>query len=154
MDKQDKVSGWVWLITGLLIVIGSISLLDVGTFYNPGPGLFPLMTGALLGFLSFMILIRATLNKATEKGNLRELWAGLKWQKMLYTIGALFIYSLIIDRIGFLLTTFLLLIFLFRAIEPQRWRVVIGSSVLISIVFYLVFDRLLQVQLPRGFWGF
>lgn len=154
MNRQDQVSSFVWLISGLLIVIGSVSLLDVGTFYNPGPGLFPLMMGILLSFLSSIILIKATSKKEAEKGSIGVLWAGLNWRKMLYTIGALFIYSLIVNLIGFLLTTFFLLIFLFRAIEPQKWKIAIGSSILISIGFYLVFDRLLQVQLPRGFWGF
>jgi len=138
----------------LLIIIGSLSLLEVGTFYNPGPGLFPLMMGILLSFLSLIILMSAILNKAAEKRKLAELWEGSNWQKMLYTAGSLFVYPLVLDILGFLLTTFLLLVFLFRAIEPQKWRIAIGSSILISIAFYLVFDRTLQVQLPRGFCGF
>jgi putative tricarboxylic transport membrane protein len=71
-----------------------------------------------------------------------------------YTIAILFVYALLLESVGFLLMTLLLFIFLFRRIEPQKWKFVTGVSVLASVGAYLIFDRILQVQLPRGFFGF
>jgi len=154
MDKQDQITSLVWLLIGLSITIGSISSLRIGTTREPGPGLFPLLAGFLVSFFSLAILIKATFSKTSEKRNLRKLWDGLNWRGVVYTIGALLTYSSLLEVVGFLLTTLLLLIYLFRAIKPQKWRLAIGLSFLLSIVSYLVFDRFLQVQLPRGFWGF
>jgi hypothetical protein len=50
--------------------------------------------------------------------------------------------------------TALLLLFLFRAIEPQKWKMAIGLAISSSVGFYLLFDRVLQVSLPKGIFGF
>jgi fumarate reductase subunit D len=46
-----------------------------------------------------------------------------------------------------------LMFFLFRAVEPQRWSVVIAGSVVTSLFTYILFRLWLQVQLPMGLWG-
>jgi hypothetical protein len=98
--------------------------------------------------------LKATFQKKSGEKNVRDLWANLHWKKVLYTIAILFVYALLLESVGFLLITLLLFIFLFRKIEPQKWKLVIGLSVLASFGAYLIFDRILQVQLPRGLFGF
>ena len=153
MDKRDLVSSLVWFSMGLFIILGSLSL-EIGTLNNPRSGLFPLIAGSLLSLFSLVILTQATLAKTSEKKSLSELFAGSHWRKVLYTIGVLLIYSIMLNTIGFLVVTLLLLIFLFRGIEPQKWKIAIGLSILASVISYLLFDRALQLQLPRGFLGF
>lgn len=154
MNRQDQLSGLILLVIGLLITLGTLASLRTGTLQDPGPGLLPLMTGILLSLFSSTILIKATFSKRSEKRTLIEVWTGLNWPKIFYTIGALLIYCIILNYFGFLVTTLLLLMFLFRAIEPQGWKLVLSLSILASVVSYLIFDRVLQVQLPRGFLGF
>jgi len=154
MNRQDQISSLIWLLLGLFIIIGSLSSLKIGTARDPGPGLFPIIAGVSLSLFSFVILVKATFVKTSEKRSLRELWTGLNWERIFYVTGALLLYSILLQTVGFLLLTLLLLIFLFRAIEPQKWKLAIGISILASVISWLVFDRLLQVQLPRGFLGF
>lgn len=154
MNRQDQLSSLVWLFVGLFIIVGSLYSLKVWTASEPGPGLFPLIAGILLSFMSLIILIKGTFTKTLEKKSLRVLWSGLKWKKVFYMTGALLIYSLILDFIGFILSTLLLLIFLFIGIQPQKWKVAIGLSLFTSVGSYLLFYRILQVQLPRGLLGF
>ena len=154
MDRQDQISSLSWLLIGLFITIGSIYSLRTGTTSNPGPGFFPLIAGILLAVFSLAILLKATFAKKSEKNGLRSLWAGLNWGGIFYTMGALLIYSMLLKTIGFLLMTFLLLIYLFRVIEPQKWKLAIGLSILASSISYILFGRILQLQLPRGFLGF
>ena len=154
MDRQDQISSLVWLAAGLFIVIGSIVSLDMGTFREPGAGLFPLITGSLLSFLSALFLFRTILTKRAEKRSLGELWEGTYWPRVIYATGALLIYTFLLKTVGFLLMTLLLLIFLFRGMEPQKWRLAIGLSILAAAGSYVIFDRVLQVSLPKGFLGF
>jgi len=121
---------------------------------DPGPGLFPFLAGMLLIVFSLSVFLKATFQKESGKKNIRQLWATSHLKKVLYTIAVLLIYTLLLERVGFLLMTLLLFIFLLRKIEPQKWRLVIGLSVLASVGAYLMFDRILQVQLPRGLFGF
>ena len=154
MNRQDQISSFLWLLMGLFIIIVSVFSLSIGTVADPGPGLFPLIMGVALSSLSLVILIKSTFEKSIERKTLDKLWTGLKWPKMFYTIGALLVYIIILDKIGFLLTTFFLLIFLMRVIEPQKWRLVIGLSILASVGSYVLFGRLLEMELPTGFIGF
>jgi putative tricarboxylic transport membrane protein len=152
MNKRDSVSGLACLCVGLFITIGSVSSLEVGTLSSPAPGLFPFVAGAVLSLLSLAILIKAAFVK--EKRSLGELWAGSNWLGVFYAIGSLLIYSILLEWVGFVIMTALLLIFLFRAIEPQRWKMAIGLAISSSVGFYLLFDRVLQVLLPKGIFGF
>jgi len=154
MNRQDQVGSFVWLLMGLFIIIASLSLLKVGTVLEPGPGLFPLITGGLLSLLSLITLSKAFLKQSAENRCLRELWAGLNWSRSFLTLGALSVYVIVLNIIGFILTTLLLLFFLFRVMEPQRWKLVIGLSVLGSFGSYFLFERLLQIPFPKGIFGF
>jgi len=154
MKRPNQIGSLVWIFVGILIILGSLTSLKIGTANDPGPGLFPLLAGLSLTVFSSAIFLRATFQRIPEKKNVRSLWATLHWKKVVYTITVLFIYTLLLESAGFLLMTLLLFIFLFRKIEPQKWKLVIGLSVLASLGAYLIFDRILQVQLPRGLFGF
>jgi len=154
MNRQDQISSFVWFFIGLLIVVGSVTSLKIGTVSDPGAGFCPLLAGILLTGFSLVIFLMATFEKISEKNNLRQLWAGLNWPKIVYTMIALLSYALLLETAGFLLVTLLLFVFLLRKIEPQKWKLVVGLSVIASVGAYLIFDRLLQIQLPRGVLGF
>ena len=49
--------------------------------------------------------------------------------------------------------TFLVMGFLFRVIEPQRWRTVIAGAFFSAVGAYLIFEAWLKVELPKGFLG-
>jgi hypothetical protein len=55
--------------------------------------------------------------------------------------------------LGFLLSTFFLLLFLFRMLEPQRWRVVILMTVLTVTLCYVLFGVFLELRFPGGLLG-
>ena len=154
MGTKDFIGSLAWLAVGLAIVVGSLSSLDVGTANEPGPGLLPLIAGIVISLLALVIVAKSFFAKTCREMDLIKCWKTSRGLKLLYTIGALLIYAVMLDHVGFLFMTLLLLLFLFRKIEPQTWKWAIGLSILASVGSYLLFDRFLQAQLPRGFWGF
>ena len=70
------------------------------------------------------------------------------------TLGALLVYALLLEWLGFLLTTFALLVFFFRVLQRQSWIAVVGGALATSLLSSLVFKTWLGVQLPAGPWGF
>lgn len=151
MKKNDEISSLVWMSLAAYICIESIRL-PVGSWRDPGAGFFPLLSGIFLGFLSGLAFVKARLQKQKESG---ETWYSKdKWKSLISVLVVLFGYAFLLEIFGFLLSTFLLLIFLFRGIEPQRWVVAIGGSALASILSYAVFQLWLKTQLPKGILGF
>lgn len=63
-------------------------------------------------------------------------------------------YAFLLEKAGFVVSTFLLLFVLFKAVEHQGWRLAVGGSLAVAIASYAIFDRWLMLQLPKGFWGF
>jgi putative tricarboxylic transport membrane protein len=123
----------------------------VGGLHNPGPGFLPFYTAILLGLLALISLLQ-TLKES--EGSASEIWGGIQFGKLAILLGTLFLYVFLLDRLGFLLGTFLLLLVLFRIVEPYSWKIVLFSSLLTTAATYFFFVILLESRLPRGLWGF
>jgi putative tricarboxylic transport membrane protein len=139
-----------WLVLSTAVCVESWSL-KVGGLHNPGPGFLPFYTAILLGLLALISLLQ-TLKES--KGPASEIWGGIQLGKLAILLGTLFLYVFLLDRLGFLLGTFLLLLVLFRIVEPYGWKTILLSSLLTIGGTYLFFVILLESRLPRGFLGF
>jgi hypothetical protein len=77
-------------------------------------------------------------------------WRGVPWQKGVKVMATLFLYVAVFHWLGFILSTFLLLLFLFKGLEPQKWGTAILISALTVGICYLVFNVFLELQFPPG----
>jgi hypothetical protein len=153
MKRYDQMSSLVWLILAICICIES-SRLSFGSFHNPGPGFLPLLVGLILGIFSLIVFLQATLSGKPQE-SLPPWYPKERWRKLIWVLIALFSYAVCLETLGFLISTFLLLVFLFRyGMEPKRWVVAIGASAMASFSSYAVFELWLRTQLPRGIFGF
>ena len=73
-------------------------------------------------------------------------------KKVLLGLTALFAYGLILSYAGYLITTFVFMVFILRLVEPVPWKTVIGTGLATAVISYLLFVVLLEVQLPGAWW--
>ena len=150
--EKDRISALFWVVMAIGICFGSVRL-SLGGLHKPGPGFFPFLVGSILGILSFLIFLQSF--KALPGDEKRAFWPNPKRSlKMTYILIALILYALGMDYVGFLFSTLLFLGFLLKAIEPQRWSVVLSGSILGTILFYGVFKYWLDIPFPTGILGF
>ena len=123
------------------------SKLPIGSFLSPDAGLFPLWTAILLGVLSLILLGQALRDRGREKG--KGLSRPGEGKKVAFTVGGLLGFIVFYESLGFLISTFLLMAFLFYS-AGHRWRTSIGTAVLSALACYLLFDTLLKATLPAG----
>jgi putative tricarboxylic transport membrane protein len=148
MALYDKIIGFVWLFLGILICLMS-NRIKLGEPSSPGSGFIPFLNGCLLIFLSLIDLIRiffASKDSREKKG----FWDGVMWDKPAFAVASLIAYILLLPILGYLITTFLFLVFLIKLIEPLRWRTVFIISAATVAGSYLVFSYWLMCQFPRG----
>jgi len=150
MRKAYIIANLVWLALAAAICTESIRL-KVGSFQMPGPAFLPFFAGALLGILSLISLVQTWREKETQEAGP---WGGTPFLKLALLLGVLFIYTALLEVLGFVLGTFLLLLFLFRVVEPVGWKTVILVTVLTMGGTYLLFGILIESSLPKGFLGF
>ncbi len=151
MKRYDQISAIFWVLFATYICVESLRM-PLGTWRDPGPGFLPLGSGLILGALSLVCYLQARLRKSEEPED--PWYPREKGKNLILALVALFAYVIFLEALGFLLGSFLLLLFLFRGIESQKWMVSIGGSALASFLCYVVFQLWLQTQLPKGVLGF
>jgi putative tricarboxylic transport membrane protein len=125
--------------------------LHVGSVHRPGPGFLPFYAALLLAALALASLVT---DWRTASGSAAHIWGGIGWGRMLIMLAALFLYVAVLERLGFVVATFLLLLVLFRLVEPYRWTRVLLFSAVTMAAAYGFFVVLLDSRLPMGPWGF
>lgn len=147
------VSGLIFFILGVSLCIASMKL-KFGYFHKPGPGFMPFLSGAFLGLLGLMLTFSSFLKRVSQEGELNRKKNSVNWKRVLIYISAIFAYALVLNSLGFLITTFIFLIVLFKLAEPKRFMVPIVLSLSSVILSYLLFWVWLRCPLPRGILSF
>jgi hypothetical protein len=137
----------------LLACVGGLKL-GFGTFHQPQAGFMPFLSGLILGLLALVDLISGLLTQWKGEKEDKEIWSEIGWGKILLTLAVLFIYTALFSVLGFIIGTILLLLFLFRLMEPRSWWIVLSASLVTTGLFYVGFKIGLDSQLPRGLLGF
>ena len=136
---------------GIGVCYGGYNL-DLGTLNDPGSGFMFFWVGIIMIGLSLIILIK-TIKKTAVAGELKILWTGIRLKKVVSILIALLLYAFFFVPLGFILSTILLLIFLFKAVEPQRWSWAILGAIISTLAIYGLFHLWLKSPLPKGFLG-
>jgi len=153
LGKKDLIPGMIWMALGIGVAIYS-SRLRLGTLGTPGPGLMPFLLGLSLCVCSAWVTTRSLVLVVKEKGVREEgIWSQVDLKKIALVIGSLLGYAFLLERIGFVITTLVILFVLFRTVGSQKWHYVLVSSFLTVFVTYLVFVTILKVELPYGILG-
>jgi putative tricarboxylic transport membrane protein len=145
--RHDKVTALFLLAVSVFFCVGSLPL-GLGKLHNPGAGFIPFFGGILLGCLSLGIFISTLRGKGASFG------LGKHWKKGAWVLGCLFFYLFVLNKIGFIITTFIFMILLLVSFRPRRWSGILLVSALTVVFSYLIFVRFLGVDLPKGAFGF
>ncbi len=151
MGRYDLFSGF--FLTAVSVGASMMAYrLGVGNLRQPGPGLIPFGTAALLGLMSIGLVIRRLLQ--SRRGNKGEkIFQGIRWQTIILVLSALLGYGIAFNVLGFSLCTFLLMTLLLGVVGRKKWWLTAGASILIVTATYLVFVAWLGCEFPRGFFG-
>ena len=145
MARRDAAVAAVTLAFGAAAAYES-SKLPFGTVHNPGPAFFPWWTSATITSLG-LVLLAQTLTSDSRRGPEGGLSRIAKVGALLAVLAG---YVLFLEPLGYLLCTFLLILFMLRVTDPQRWAVALSLSAIAAVGSYVLFATWLSVPLPRG----
>lgn len=123
------------------------------TSIGPGPGFFPFWLAMLMGLLSVIWFIQLWLRPlpGTAMDMVPDHTGCFRIASLL---GASVLFGLAVERIGFSLSMFALLLFLLLALGRQRWFTTLAISLIGSFGVHYVFSQHLKVPLPASALGF
>jgi len=152
MRRRDIWSSLVWLGVGIAYLVGS---LGAGLFRKgiPGPGFLPFIIALSLIVLSFMVFFPALSRKKDDAIEVEDFFPEKEsFKKVLFGLIALFAYGFALEYTGYIIATFVFMIFTSRIMERGKWTGPLIMAVLTAVLSYLLFVSL-EVQLPRGVLG-
>jgi putative tricarboxylic transport membrane protein len=138
-----------WAALSILACFGAIRL-GVGSATDPGSGFIFFWSGLILVVLSLLALAESL--RDGEEAN--PGMGALNWRKIVLVLLALLLYAFFLERLGFVVTTFLLLSFLLALIEGAHWGRSLGIASAAAAGSFAIFELWLKIRLPHGIFGF
>jgi putative tricarboxylic transport membrane protein len=156
MLTKQRCAVLVWIGLGVFVTLYSYHI-GLGRFLEPGPGLMPFVLGVVMLLLSLFKLaidvrsqvIEERKRTGTENGGSGRVFLG----KIAAVAAGLLAFALLLEPLGYLLTTFLVLSFLLKVAGYERWLRVLPYSAIITLVTYFGFTYL-GTRFPQGILSF
>ena len=151
------MEGLIWLLLGAGFCAGSFKL-KIGTLQNPGAGFVPFLVGILLIGFGLIMFLSTRWGPWARSERKETKNSGTRSFKDFFipsvTLLILLGYVLLLESLGFLLSSVIFLFLLFKISDPRKWLLPIALSVTTVIISYLLFSVWLKGQFPQGILGF
>jgi putative tricarboxylic transport membrane protein len=153
------------LSNAVLLVIGGgylwyDSRYSLDTLANPGPGIFPLVVGLLLVTLAAiqlarsgrrLLLTRPTAKPGSPAACPPEVSGQTHTERIPWLmVGILVLYLMVVSRIGFLTSTFVLVIICSKLMGTSGWKRPVLLAAGLIVACHFLFSVWLKVPLPTG----
>jgi uncharacterized BrkB/YihY/UPF0761 family membrane protein len=147
--RVNVITGVVLLALAAFCIIYSLGM-PLFDKYSPGPGLFPLLLGVIMALLSSSLIwegIRAKTDKAHKFTNKKGMT-----QAAVLILG-LGVFAFLIPLLGYLIATFLLVVFVMKLVIHNSWKTALLTALTVSAMLFLIFSVALKVNLPESPFG-
>ena len=150
MKKNDTVFGCIFIALGIFIFTQTFFYpsLEKG---HPGPGLFPNLLAILFIIFGGVLILKAKKPSAAE-GEETAPPTHKKVANALFVLGIIIVYVAVVDKVGFLATSAVLLFALMKKLGAPLLRSAI-ASLCITLFINIMFLKILRVPLPPGILG-
>lgn len=144
MKLTDRTLGIVAILFAVFLGVFGYDL-EAPFSYEPiGPKAFPLLIAVIMAICGLILTVKGG-NEAeanTKSANLR----------ILTMVAYIVLYAFLFNILGFVVSTALMTIFVGKLFGAKWLQAIIGGVVM-SVLFFLLFDTALDVVLPQGILG-
>lgn len=142
-SQRDFASGLMFIAIGASFAIGALNY-SFGDSAKPGPGFFPFGLGVMLAALGAFVLFEA-LAIETDDG---EPIGGVAWKPLLFIVGSVVGFGLLLPRLGMVVTLPLLIVVSALAGDEFHWPSALVTAVLLTLLSWGVFIKGLGLTIP------
>jgi uncharacterized membrane protein YhhN len=142
-NLADVVAGIVLIFVGIGAIVGAVGL-RVGTPTEPQPGFFPFLSGLSIFILSSIILVQGWLGRTENRIRFGEI------RRPAMLIAVLIAFVGLLEPLGYVLACPIIVVLALRIMGIRSWKVLLTTSLGLSIGTFVLFDRLLGITLPVG----
>jgi putative tricarboxylic transport membrane protein len=140
--RGERAVAMVLLALGVYVVFSGLGM-PAGTFSTPGPGLFPRAIGTLLAVSSALVFVSAFRRHSGE-----ATMADLGHRDILLVIVVMAVSAAVFAAFGAIASVLVMTALVVKILSQGTWWRAVVFSVLASATAWLLFVRLLGLQLP------
>ena len=150
MKKADIGTGVGLLLLSLAIFWKAFEYRQA-VIYVYGPNFFPQLLAILLGICAITLIVRAFQGKALQQEDRIDAQGFLR---MVLAIGICIGYLLLMQVLGFALSTMVFLFVLMTFLQQQGMLKRLVSSVVVALIVWAIFRYFLVIPIPTGMLSF
>jgi putative tricarboxylic transport membrane protein len=144
MNKTfDRYASIIFLMIGAAFMLESFRISKSAYGSNVGPNVFPFLLGLILVLLSIKLLLETLKYNAGHLPKMK-----LQYKKFFIILAAAILYAILLEPLGYVLTTFLFLIIGFQTMEKGNLLRTVLIAGAFSFGVYYVYVEILQGTLP------
>lgn len=141
-NRQDFCAGVFFMLAGIATMIISESY-RIGTAGRMGPGYFPMALGGLLTALGLVVAAQGVA-RVKEDVPLPP----LSFRPLFFVLGSVALFGVLLEALGFVLCTLLLIGTSSLAYHEPRWREIALAAAALTVFSVAVFGYGLKLQFP------
>lgn len=151
-NKKDFASGFCLLAVGLFLAFLSMQL-AVWSRSGPEAGFFPLTIAVIIIGCSLAVIGPSFVFSRAEREETileNQGTSAVSLFRASSYAGLMLACGLLLESLGFLIASAILLILILKYLERQTWKITLLVGVPSIIISYFLFKYLLSVPLPAG----
>jgi hypothetical protein len=152
MKKADTITGVILLILSGYVIEEAVWMPSAASF-GTGAGFLPFWLGVALAALAMNLIVGAH-RYPRDLADRSPFPAKKALISVTMVLAGLAGYIILMEWIGFIVNTYLLVAFLLKAVERERWPMTLMVAVLTTASLYIIFQTLLTIGLPKNMFGF
>ena len=151
---KDTVTGVFSVLLGIAYLVGTfkIPVMDAGD--EVGPRAFPFLIAATVITCGLLLLLKEFRNKERKAFSFNFIADRGIWLRILFIMAAGIIYGLILDWLGYVISTIIFMMFVGSLINLGRHLQNLIIAVVFSVFTFVSFALILKLSMPRGLLSF
>ena len=161
MDEggQTRVAARKWQVLGFVLIgaagvyaVANSLVLGLWRQNSPGEGLFPFIAAMAVTAFSALGLAAALLRTGDDSLRSAETEGGLRSAllRVAAYLAALIFYAAVLDALGFITSTILVVVFILKIAEGYGWLATVALAAGTSVACHALFVTALGALLPTG----
>ena len=151
---KDTITGVFAVVLGAAYLASTFRIPQMDAGDEVGPRAFPYIVAAVVIACGLALLLKELLNTKRQEFSFKFVADRGIWLRIVATMIAGIAYGLVLDWLGYLISTVIFMLVVCTMINVGKHKQNIIIAVVFSIFTFISFALILKLSLPRGVLGF